>query len=340
MKISSILIDQEASLRKKIKVYKKVGREIQDFLSKHPSEWGRFQSQFNMEINGIFRDLMNFEKQCFAKADEDSIYKLKRIFVNHLRKDFIHGEYLNWSLNKPYGYAGDFKIIEAIYLNDPKTQGFERLSDNYFQMSSICVAVRNRKEDFKNIIEDTIKKSEDKIKIMDLAAGPCRDIYEILSTHSSDDKEIIFHCYENDDRAIDHGKKLLGNDPRATFFKQNAVRLALKKDSENPVEGDYDLIYSTGLFDYLDYRVSVRLIENLRKLLKPSGILAISDVRDKLSNPSIYFMEWVADWNLIYREDEEFRKIFLDAGFSERDLDTHFEQQGIMQYVLAKKNTA
>ena len=152
------------------------------------------------------------------------------------------------------------------------------------------------------------------------------------------EKKIIFDCYDADQKAIDYGSQLLGRDPRVRFFKHNVVRLALKKDIEQFVPHRYDLIYSTGLFDYLDYNVSVRLISNLRKLLKTGGILAISDVRDKFSNPSIYFMEWVADWELTYRDDDDFRSIFVEARFSTDDLSCRYEQQGVMQYVLAVKN--
>ena len=68
-----------------------------------------------------------------------------------------------WSLRKPFGYAGDFKIIDDLYRNYPTTVGFDRLFDNYTQMSAIAVAVRNRKEDFKrmiiNFINDPLKIS-------------------------------------------------------------------------------------------------------------------------------------------------------------------------------------
>ena len=85
----------------------------------------------------------------------------------------MRGECINWSFRKPFGYAGDFKIIDMIYLNNPLTSGFERLFDNYFQMSSIAVAVRNRKEDFKRMLLDLIKeRNGQKLRIMDLASGP------------------------------------------------------------------------------------------------------------------------------------------------------------------------
>jgi len=102
------------------------------------------------------------------------------------------------------------------------------------------------------------------------------------------------------------------------FFRENAVRLALKKDVGSFISHRYDVIYSTGLFDYFDYRICVRLVQNLKKLLKPGGLLAISDVRDKFSNPSVHFMEWVGDWNLVYRDDENFRKVFPRSGIPKR----------------------
>ena len=61
----------------------------------------------------------------------------------------------------------------------------------------------------------------------------------------------------------------------------------------------------------------------------------ISDVRDKYSNPSLHFMEWVGEWPLVYRNDEDFRKLFIDAGFDEADIEPRYEQQGILQYIKA-----
>jgi len=328
----------ETNLRKRIKAYQRRIAHIQEYLSRLPEEWGRFQSEFNQEVNGIFRDLMLFEKENVAKGSEDRAYKLKMFFIKHFRELFVKGKCLQKSLNKPYGYAGDFEIIDDIYQNQPDTVGFDRLYDNYFQMSAICHAVRNRKEDFKRFalraMRDNPKKN---FKILVLASGPCRDVYELLSGPLHDRRDVIFHCFDADPNSMEYGKTLLGNDMRVTFFKQNAVRLALRKDITKNMEGGYDFIFSTGLFDYLDEKISVRLIHNLRELLSARGVVAISDVRDRFSNPSIYFMEWVADWNLVYRDDDDFRKIFVEAGFSRDEYKIGFEQQGILQYIYATK---
>ena len=267
----------------------------------------------------------------------DVIYKLKRLFVERFRADFVAGKYLQHSLGKPYGYAGDFEIIDMIYQNDPVSIGFDRLYDNYFQMSTICVAVRNRKEDFKRLIAEAIRDAKSqKYYLLDLASGPCRDLHEVYAGHEFQGTEGEVHCYDADQHAIDYAKKLNSRYPQLHYFRENAVRMALIKDIEAKIPQKYDLIYSTGLFDYLDYRVAVRLVSNLKKLLKKGGTLAISDVRDKFSNPSIYFMEWVADWELIYRDDDNFRRIFLDAGFDKSQLTFAYEQQGVMQYIIAR----
>jgi len=329
---------EKTSLNQKVKNYRRRARETAEYLTNHPHEWGRFQSEFNQEINGIFRDMMLFEKEHLETGEEDKVYKLRHLFIRHFRQDFVRGEYLKWSLEKPFGYAGDHKIIDDIYQNSPRSEGFSRLYDNYFQMSAISVAVRNRKEDFKKIILDLVEHRKDTpVKIMDLASGPCRDVYEILTEPALEDQNVTFDCYDSDEKAIRYAKDLLGDEPRVRFFNENAVRLALKKDIQNTVPTQYDLIYSTGLFDYLDHRISVRLISNLRKLLNKNGLLSISDVRDKFSNPSIYFMEWVADWNLVYRDDDNFRNIFSESGFQKWQLTCRYEQQGIMQYIIAAR---
>jgi SAM-dependent methyltransferase len=326
----------EVPFRTRIKLYQKRAREIEDYLTKKPKEWGKFQSEFNSEVNTVFRAIMIFERKCLAADEEYKVYKLKRIFINKFRSIFARGEYVLWSLRKPFGYAGDFKIIDDLYRNCPTTTGFDRLFDNYTQMSAIAVAVRNRKEDFKRLIVDFVNKSRSKtFHIMDLAAGPCRDVKELLSSNNLAVKNLTIDCYDNDERAIEYAKSLLSDFTNVNFFKENAVRVALKKDINSVIGKQYNLIYSTGLFDYLGEEVATRLVKNLRKLLTPDGVLLIANVRDKFSNPSVYFMEWAADWNLVYRSDEEFRKIFINAGFKENEIETQYEQQGILQYVIA-----
>lgn len=332
------LVTPEKSLRARVKIYRKRAREIEQYLEAHPNEWGRFQSEFNQEINGIFRDLMLFEKENLLKGREDKVYKLKQLFIKRFRSEFARGEYIVWSLTKPYGYAGDFKIIDDIYRNDPRTWGVDRLFDNYAQMSAVAISIRNRKEDFKKLISSFVASCNSiPIRMMDLASGPGRVLMELFQGNGVRDRHIVVDCYDQDSRAILYSKGLLKPYLRSIrFVQENAIRLALKRDLDSAASERYDLIYSTGLFDYLADRIASRLITNLRKLLKEGGRLMIANVTEKCQNPSVYFLEWVGDWNLIYRKAEEFKKIFVEAGFRQDHLELFSEQQGIMQYMIAK----
>lgn len=326
----------ETTLRTRIKLYIKRAQEVEQYLAKYPDRWGKFQQEFNSEMDGIFRDIMNYEKANLAKGNIDRVQKLKKLFIKRIRKLLLRKQYFEWSMKRPFGYNGDYKIIDDIYLNNPQTVGFNRLFDNYFQTCPISISVRNRKEDFKKIIRDFINKRQKKqMRVMSLACGPCRDILEMLSSKTFSDKSVNFDCYDADERALKYAKDLLHEFSNVNFYQENVVRLAATKNVTSRIKKRYDVIYSTGLFDYLNAKISTRLMQNLRMLLKDKGILIISNVRDKYSNPNAHYMEWTGDWELVYRDDNEFKSLFIDAGFKPGDLTIQYEQQGIMQYIIA-----
>ena len=321
-----------------VKDYLKLSRHLEVQLDKNQSDWIRFQDIFNFTLDKLYRDIVLFEKQNIVNY-ESEVYRRKKIFEKRYRKYFVCGEFIKWSLDKPFGYAGDFKIIDNIYKNEPRTLGFDRLWDNYFQQLNISIAIRERKEDMKKIILDFIKdRKNTAIRIMNLASGPAREIKELLDINSGKFSNTVFDCYDFDTNAINYAKGLLNNRGNVNFFEKNAVRLALKKDIRKEIPHEYDFIYSTGLFDYLDIRLASRLVSNLRKLVKKNGLMVIANVGEKYNNPSAGWMEWVAEWYLIYRTSDEFKKIFLDAGFSQQALQITEQKSKVIQYCLARVN--
>ena len=330
------------TLFSKVRSYINLSKKLQIHLSKYPDDWPKLQKIFNSAVNKVYYDILKFERGNIERF-ESKVYRLKKIFEKRYRRYFLHGEFIRWSLKKPYGYAGDFKIIDDIYQNQPRTTGFERLWDNYFQQLDISKATRARKDDFKKIIVDFVKKRENSnYRIMDLASGPARIIKELLDADTDNlFSNVIFDCYDFDIRAINYAKKLLNNAKNVNFIQKNAIRLALKKDIKKEIPWNYDVIYCAGLFDYLDERTVIRLVGNLKRLIKKNGIfiLLISNMSDKCNNPSASWMEWVADWNLIYRTETKFKKIFLDAGFSPENLQITPQHSKIMQYCLVKNTS-
>jgi len=323
----------------RIKVYRKLRAEIQDILSKNPDDAPKFQEIFNLTVDRVYQDIMDFERENIEKFEAD-VYRLKKIFDKRYRKNFLCGEYIKWVFNKPYGYSGDFKIIDNIYQNQVRTTGFDKLWDLWFQQLAASVSVRIRKDDFKKSISDFIKaRPGKKLRIMNLASGPAREIKELTNANDTTSflDNVIFDCYDFDIKAIEYAKQLLGYQKNVNFFQKNAIRLALKKNIETEIQYKYDLIYSTGLFDYLDERIAVRLVSNLKKLVNRDGMIMISNALDKYSTPSPTWMEWIGEWYLIYRTEDEFKNIFLAGGFAPSDIEILPQYNRVMQYGLARR---
>jgi SAM-dependent methyltransferase len=322
------LIQQIAPYKEKITV-------MAERLHKKPSDWKQCQKEIHDSISNIFQRCADAEK--LAQEDEQEVYRLKKAFIENGRPFIRMGKYNRHVIDKPFGYHGDFLIIDEIYKNTAETEGMERCLDNYFLNTGASIATRNRKTDFKRYLTDFVQGcSGKKIRVLDLASGPCTDVHEFLNELTSSKEHFMIDCLDHDPRAIEHAKKKLGaNANKINFLQKNAIRLSVAKNIDAQLPEKYDLIFSTGLFDYLDKRVAWGLISNLKKKLQPGGLMVISNYRDKWSNPSRHFMEWGGDWELVYRTEEEFLELFRASGFLAKHLSLKFESQKIMQYCFA-----
>ncbi|MFH1800210.1 MAG: class I SAM-dependent methyltransferase [Candidatus Omnitrophota bacterium] len=318
--------------------YKSTLHDIQKSLDEAPEKWSVFQKKLDAVLDSIFLWCAEFERQC--GENEEKIYKMKHLFIEECR-DFIRlGHYNRHVIDKPFGYQGDFLIIDEIYKNNPSSVGIERCMDNYFLKADASAATRNRKEDFKkHLTSFALQQARHNIKILDLASGPCTDIMEFFEQTPAIPKDLMVVCLDHDQHAIDYAQKKIVSknfQQQVRFLQKNAIKLALTKNIKNYISEKYDLIFSTGLFDYLDEKISTRLIHNLKELLAPHGMLIISNYRDKWSNASRHFMEWGGDWELVYRTEDDFLRLFLVAGFSKKQLSLECEPLKVMQYCFAQ----
>ena len=103
---------------------------------------------------------------------------------------------------------------------------------------------------------------------------------------------------------------------------ERSVHQLLKQASKGDVDmhwESYDLVYCAGLFDYLSQKVCKRLVELFTKLLRPNGMSIVTNVAS--TNPRIGWMEYVVEWNLIYRNDWEMLDLIpLDGTVLQTDL--------------------
>jgi extracellular factor (EF) 3-hydroxypalmitic acid methyl ester biosynthesis protein len=78
------------------------------------------------------------------------------------------------------------------------------------------------------------------------------------------------------------------------------------------MDGNYDLIYCAGLFDYLSEDTCRELVNLFHRNLQPDGLAVVANMND--SKPFRNFIEFVLDWQLIYRTTDEIKRFAPERG--------------------------
>ena len=69
-----------------------------------------------------------------------------------------------------------------------------------------------------------------------------------------------------------------------------------------------DLIYAAGLYDYLDDKVAMRLLQIMVEALNPGGRVLVANFVPNV--PDVGYMEAFMDWWLTYRDMEQVTQLF------------------------------
>lgn len=191
---------------------------------------------------------------------------------------------------KPHGYAGDFEIIDRIYTGWLSPRNDLRNWDYYFHNQPAVQAVRNRLAYFRNLLDARISP-DTPMSVLNIGSGPARDVGLCLSRHDN----LSMVCLDKDYKAIVYAKTLNGSyDRRLSFVQANAFRY--RPDQQ------YDIVWSAGLFDYLDDKQFVFLLRRLYEMVKTDGELVLGNFGP--DNPSRNYMEF-GQWYLKHRSTDE-----------------------------------
>ena len=195
--------------------------------------------------------------------------------------------------HKPYGYAGDFEMIDKIYTNHRTEREDLRRWDDFFQEQAAPKAVRNRARYLHDLLDRLHEKRSGPIRVLNVASGPGRDIARYFERTGT--SRLSVDCIDQDGRAIEYAEKLCAPwSDRIRFTRRNAFRLR--------TEETYDLVWSAGLFDYLDDRQFVFLGRRLLDSVRPGGSLVLGNFTEE--NPSRGYMELFGEWFLNHRSPE------------------------------------
>jgi hypothetical protein len=221
------------------------------------------------------------------------------------------------ALAKPYGYPGDFELIDKIYTRYVNSQPQLVRWDQFFHRLDACQAVRNRKDWFLERLRHKSANGGRPADVLIVGSGPGRDVLEFLQANPVAAR---FDCIELDPKAIEYSRRLCHPVLDHVHFVQRSV-LRYRTHTR------YNVIWSAGLFDYFKDRVFERAVAHLFGLLADGGELIIGNFA--AANSSQAFMELVSDWRLTLRSPPQLERLAAGAGIEARNVQVDQEPAGV-----------
>ena len=229
-----------------------------------------------------------------------------------LHSFWLTAPFMHRTFTKPMGYAGDYEMMNMIVRNGMEGDSlFARLINAYLLDQPPCRAVRNRVGFLETKISAEVSRvvrSGQKAKIFAIACGPAWEASNFIAHHPLAD-HAEFHLLDFSEPTLHHTeKKIAGikqqNHRRTPVkFIKNSVQNLLRARGKARSQPEYDLIYCSGLYDYLSDSVCKALNSHLFDLLKPGGFLVVGNFAT--NTPGQNLMEHLMDWFLIYRNGRQ-----------------------------------
>lgn len=292
---------------KDVKVYSEKLNKLEREIETGNSSLNEANRIFSSLTNGIIRRAEELEKVVNGLILRNIKEAFRRILINGpVYKSLI----VKRGLDKPRGYPGDYRIIETFYENKPISKGIGFCSDKYFLKDDYVRAVRDRKDDMKELLYSFIKNSKlPSINILNLGCGSCREIRELLLQNYKTERKITFTLVDQDEEALrfseDEFKRISKHIPKNTkfkFIKENIYNLLGDKKNKNILK-EYNMIYSIGLADYLPDIFLGRLIKSCFELLGSKGKLIIAHKNIKAYKASA--PDWFGNWHFFPRNRQD-----------------------------------
>jgi extracellular factor (EF) 3-hydroxypalmitic acid methyl ester biosynthesis protein len=175
--------------------------------------------------------------------------------------------------------------------------------DEFFQAGPAPQAVRNRPKALERLVAEHRPRT-----LCSIGCGPAIDIRETIFSHPSLNHVTLV---DNDSKALARASANLKTLKRSG---SNDIQLIEKNALRYRPERQFDLIWCSGLFDYLSDKAFVFLASRIREMLPPGGLMAVGNFSE--DNPSRAYMEIIGEWFLIHRSAERLLQLAKAAGFS------------------------
>jgi chemotaxis methyl-accepting protein methylase len=177
--------------------------------------------------------------------------------------------------------------------------------------------------------------------VLSIACGPSVEFQEVAAKWPQSDLDRInVTLFDLDREALEHAQTKIyemavktGKNPHVQFINAS-VKTFLSSNAES--REMYDLIYSGGLFDYLDNVTSAALVRKFAAMMNPGGTLIIGNFTKE--NKTKAFLHLLTDWALIHKTEGEMKT--WATGIDGVSVNVEYDTIGINAFLVVKKDAS
>ncbi len=218
-------------------------------------------------------------------------------------------------LEWPMGYPGDHITLEHIYRSTPiSDNAFGKYMDLYVFSRALGVGIRERKNQLHNVLRKEFQvRSGKSFRVLNIGCGSCRELYDFGLQLNDFPAEIT--CSDFDTAALQFSRESLLsrgiNLDHFRFREMNVLKLVSSTYMQEEL-GSFDVIYSAGLFDYIQDKGITKIFRSLFENLNPGGII-IAPFKDADYYDTFDYY-WIGNWTAFYqRTKREVQDLLINS---------------------------
>ena len=207
----------------------------------------------------------------------------------------------------PRGYPGDFETIEWLCRGENRAPAgtLAHAIESYALNSPISQQHRN-KVSFQAACMLQAFAGPRPCRILSIGCGSSPDLRAVIDQVPASATVVL--C-DSDPDALAFSRGMLEPIADRCRFVHGMVPRVLRRVRD---EGPFDLILAGGLFDYLSDRFIARTLSDAHAMLAPAGRIVFTNIAR--GNPFRVWIEYMGDWTLIERAEDDLARICETAG--------------------------
>jgi extracellular factor (EF) 3-hydroxypalmitic acid methyl ester biosynthesis protein len=198
--------------------------------------------------------------------------------------------------------------------------------DLYLHSTSAPKAVRNRSDYLQELLLSVEDSSASKPKVLNIGSGPARDLKQYFSLFPS--TRLTIDCVDMEPKAISYAKELInGINHCVNWHCKNILRYSTNER--------YDLVWSAGLFDYLNDKQFIFLLKRLCEMMNDHGRLVVGNFSP--NNPTKSNMEF-GEWFINHRSEKELFALATECGIKAKYIKTEREPEMVNLFLTIENH--